>query len=106
MLPFPSRQYLLDAITYCGTPTCVSVMRKVIVDGAVTGEKMNMFLQGIALVGQTSTDMINDVLEIAERQPSRQAMLTLGTLLARHCNQNQHECHVVSIYGFYHFSTL
>jgi hypothetical protein len=89
-----TKQYLLDAITYCGTPTCVSVMRKVIVDGAVTGEKMNMFLQGIALVGQTSTDMINDVLEIAERQPSRQAMLTLGTLLARHCNQNQHECHV------------
>jgi len=88
-----TKQYLLDAITYCGTPTCVGVMRDVIVDGSVSGEKMNMFLQGIALVGKTSKEMISDVLKIAQGQPSRQAMLTLGTLLSRHCAQNEHECH-------------
>ena len=90
------RQYLLDAIAYCGTSTCVSFVSDVIVDGEMQGERVNMFLQSIALVGETTKEMIRDVLYIVKKQPSRQAYLTLGTLMYRHCKKSPKECEYVS----------
>jgi len=86
------RQYLLDAIAYCGTSTCVSFVHDVIVDGEIKGERVTMFLQSITLVAETTKDMIRDVLDITKKQPSRQAFLTLGTLLYRHCKKSPTEC--------------
>ena len=101
ILSFPlflsfNRQYLLDAIAYCGTSTCVSFVRDVIVDGELQGERVNIFLQSIALVAETSKDMVRDVLEIVKKQPSRQAYLTLGTLMSRHCTKTPKDCEFVS----------
>jgi hypothetical protein len=87
------RQFLLDAVTYCGTPTCISMIRNVIINGQISGERMNMFLQGIALVGKTDVNMVRDVLMIAKQTPSRQAFLTLGTLIHRQCSNNEQDCH-------------
>jgi hypothetical protein len=87
------KQYMLDAVTYCGTPTCIAMIRDVIINGQVSGERMNMFLQGIALVGKTELNMIRDVLLIVKKTPSRQAFLTLGTLLHRQCTRNAQDCH-------------
>ena len=87
------RQFLLDAVTYCGTPTCISMIRDVIINGQISGERMNMFLQGIALVGKTDVNMVRDVLMIAKKTPSRQAFLTLGTLIFRQCSKNEQDCH-------------
>lgn len=86
------RQYLLDAISYCGTPTCVSFVRDVIIKNEVTGERVNMFLQSIALVADTSKDMLRDVLDIAKTKRSRQAFLTLGTVMYRHCKKTPTDC--------------
>jgi hypothetical protein len=90
------RQYLLDAIAYCGTPSCIAVVKDVTISGEVAGERANMFLQSIALVAKTTNSMIRDILEIAERKPSRQVYLTLGTLLSRHCAKSPAECDVQS----------
>ncbi len=89
---FSHRQYFLDALTYCGTATCVSSVRDIILKDEVTGENMNMFLQGIALVGKPTKGMIRDVKEIAQSKPSRQAFLTLGTLMHRYCSANEEQC--------------
>ncbi len=86
------RQYILDSLTYCGTPTCVSAVHDVIIDGEVTGEYMNMFLQGISLVAKPTKQMIKDVLNIASKKSSRQAFLSLGTLLRRYCGNNPEGC--------------
>lgn len=93
---FYFRQYLLDAVAYCGTSTCISMVHDVILTGQVTGERMNMFLQSIALVGKTTLTMIKDVLAITRKQPSRQAFLTLGTLMSRHCTKSPKDCESVS----------
>lgn len=87
----------MDAIAYCGTPSCIAVVKDVTISGEVAGERANMFLQSIALVAKTTNSMIRDILEIAERKPSRQVYLTLGTLLSRHCAKSPAECDVVSI---------
>merc|ERR1712168_1046447 len=86
------RQYMLDAIAYCGTPTCVSVVKDVTMNGEIQGERANMFLQSISLVAQTTDEMIRDILDIAEKKPSRQVYLTLGTLISRHCTKSPQEC--------------
>jgi len=86
------RQYMLDAIAYCGTPSCVSVVKDVTISGEVAGERANMFLQSIALVAKTTNSMIRDILDIAEKRPSRQVFLTLGTLISRHCAKTPDEC--------------
>eukprot|EP00794_Sanderia_malayensis_P007911 gene7911-8766_t len=86
------RQYILDALTYCGTPTCVSAVHDVIIDGEVTGEYMNMFLQGISLVAKPTKQMIRDVLNIASKKSTRQAYLSLGTLMRRYCGVNPDGC--------------
>jgi len=100
-----NRQYLLDAIAYCGTSTCVSFVSDVIIEGEIQGERVNMFLQSIALVGETTREMIRDVLDIVKRQPSRQAYLTLGTLMFRHCKKSPKDCEFVSII-FFEISSL
>merc|ERR1712142_995660 len=86
------KQYMLDAIAYCGTPTCVSVVKDVTMSGEIGGERANMFLQSIALVAKTTTTMIRDILDIAEKKPSRQVFLTLGTLINRHCSKTPEDC--------------
>eukprot|EP00794_Sanderia_malayensis_P008123 gene8123-8993_t len=86
------RQYFLDALTYCGTSTCVSTVRDIIIKDELTGESMNLFLQGVALVGKPTKAMIRDVKEIATSKPSRQAYLTLGMLMYRYCSANEEQC--------------
>ena len=73
------------------------MVHNVIIEGKVSGERMNMFLQSIALVGKTTLKMIGDVLNICKKQPSRQSYLTLGTLMSRHCASNPEECNSVSV---------
>jgi hypothetical protein len=85
------RQYMLDAIAYCGSPTCVSVVKDVTMSGEIDGERANVFLQSIALVAQTTNEMIRDILDIAQKKPSRQVFLTLGTLISRHCSKSPQE---------------
>ena len=96
----------MDAIAYCGTSTCVSFVRDVIINGEMQGERVNMFLQSIALVADTSKDMIRDVLEIVKKQPTRQAYLTLGTLMSRHCKKAPKDCDFVSCFFFYIGNTV
>ena len=86
---------MLDAIAYCGTPSCISVVKDVTIAGTIAGERANMFLQSIALVGKTTNGMIRDILDIAKSQPSRQVYLTLGTLISRHCAKSPSDCAVV-----------
>jgi hypothetical protein len=86
------RQYMLDAIAYCGSPTCVSVVKDVTMSGEIEGERANMFLQSIALVAKTDNSMIRDILDIAEKKPTRQVYLTLGTLISRHCAKAPQDC--------------
>lgn len=86
------RQYFLDALTYCGTPTCVTTVHNVIISGDVTGEYRNMFLQGISLVAKPTKQMVRDVFNIAKTKPSRQAFLSLGTLINRYCKQENADC--------------
>merc|ERR1712142_345807 len=86
-------QYILDAVTYCGSPACISMVKDVIINGQIDGERMNMFLQGIALVGKIDLNMVRDVLTITKKMPSRQAFLTLGTLIHRQCTRNANDCH-------------
>ena len=62
------------------------------------GERANMFLQSIALVAKTTATMIRDILDIAEKKPSRQVFLTLGTLINRHCSKTPEDCAPVSYY--------
>ena len=61
----------------------------------IGGERM--FLQSIALVASTTTTMIGNVLHIAKEKHLRQAFLTLGTLISRHCGKYPKECHQVRI---------
>jgi len=86
------RRYILDALTYCGTPTCVKTVHDVIIRGDVTGESRNMFLQGISLVAKPTKQMIRDVLSITKKTPSRQAYLALGTLIQRYCRIDAANC--------------
>lgn len=86
------RQYMLDAIAYCGTPSCVSVVKDVTINGEVSGERANAFLMSIAFVAKTTNGMIRDILDIAQQQPSRQVFLTLGTLISRHCAKSPEAC--------------
>lgn len=86
------RQYFLDALTYCATPTCVSAVHDIIIQDGVSGESMNMFLQGISLVAKPSKGMIRDMKDIASKKPSRQAYLTLGILMHRYCSANAEQC--------------
>jgi hypothetical protein len=86
------RQYMLDAIAYCGTPSCVSVVKDVTINGEIAGERANIFLMSIALVAKTTNGMIKDVLDIAMQKPSRQVFLTLGTLINRHCAKSPKSC--------------
>ncbi|XP_065673744.1 uncharacterized protein LOC100199505 isoform X2 [Hydra vulgaris] len=86
------RQYLLDGIAYCGTSTCVTMVHDAIVKEAITGERMNIFLQSIALVATTSRKIIRDLMGIVSKQPTRQGYLTLGTILYRHCKKNIADC--------------
>ena len=51
-----------------------------------------MFLQGISLVAKPTKGMIRDVKEIAAKKPSRQAFLTLGTLMYRYCSVYPDQC--------------
>ena len=51
-----------------------------------------MFLQGIALVAKPAKEMIRDMKDIVEQRPSRQAFLTLGTLMHRFCRDNAEQC--------------
>ena len=83
---------MLDALTYCGTPTCVTTVHNVIMSGDVSGEYRNMFLQGISLVAKPTKQMIRDVLNIARNKPSRQAFLALGILIQRYCKINSANC--------------
>lgn len=96
---FTFRQYMLDAIAYCGTPSCVSVVKDVTINGEVSGERANAFLMSIAFVAKTTNGMIRDILDIAQQQPSRQVFLTLGTLISRHCAKSPEAC--VSIHCFF-----
>ena len=91
-LCFDHRQFILDALTYCGTPTCVTTVRGVIKRGDVTGEYRNMFLQGISLVAKPTKQMVADVLSITQDKPSRQAYLALGTLIQRYCKVDPANC--------------
>nr|XP_012555900.2 uncharacterized protein LOC100199505 [Hydra vulgaris] len=86
------RQYLLDGIAYCGTSTCVTMVHDAIIKEAITGERMNIFLQSIALVATTSRKIIRDLMGIVSKQPTRQGYLTLGTILYRHCKKNIADC--------------
>lgn len=88
------RQYLLDAIAYCGTTTCFSIVKDQIVSEKIQGDRMTMFLQSIALVTKTDLKIIEDVFEICKKMNTtvRQAYLTLGTLMKRHCSKNEDEC--------------
>ena len=83
---------MLDAVAYCGTPSCVSVVKDVTISGEISGERANMFLMSIALVAKTTNSMIKDILEIAKNKPSRQVFLTLGTLISRHCAKFPKKC--------------
>jgi hypothetical protein len=85
---------MLDAIAYCGTPSCISVVKDVTINGEVAGERANMFLQSIALVAKTTNSMIRDILDIAQQKPSRQVFLTLGTMISRHCAKTPADCGV------------
>lgn len=86
------RQFILDALTYCGTPTCVTTVHDVIISGDVSGEYRNMFLQGISLVAKPTKQMIRDVHNIALNKPSRQAYLALGVLIQRYCKADASNC--------------
>ena len=74
--------------------------------GDVSGERVNMFLQSIALVAKTTTAMIGNVLDIAREKHLRQAFLTLGTLISRHCGKYPQECNHVRIVLFSNLITI
>ena len=88
---------MLDAISYCGSSSCINAVKTATIDGDVSGDRANVFLQSIAFVAQTTDGIIEDVLQLAEYglrngQPSRQAFLTLGTLISRHCTKSSANC--------------
>ena len=75
-------------------------------NGEVSGERLNMLLQSIALVANTTTTMIGNVLDIAREKHLRQAFLTLGTLISRHCGKYPKECNQVRINLFSNLFTI
>lgn len=81
--------FLLDAIPHCGTSGCAKVINHAIKHDLVTGERGNMFLSGLALVNSPSEEMIGHVLSLCEAKPSRTAMLTLGTLIHKLCEDGR-----------------
>ena len=88
----------MDGIAYCGTSTCVSIVHDAIASGAITGERMNIFLQSIALGAKTTKKIVRDIMGIVSKQPTRQGYLTLGTILNRHCKKNPTDCNEVMIF--------
>jgi len=81
------QMFLLDAIPHCGTSGCAKVINHAIKNELVNGERGNMFLSGLALVNSPSEEMIGHVLSLCEARPSRTAMLTLGTLIHKLCEE-------------------
>jgi hypothetical protein len=84
-------------VRYCGSSSCISAVKTATIEGDVSGDRANVFLQSIAFVAQTTDGIIEDVLQLAEHgirtgQPSRQAFLTLGTLISRHCAKSSANC--------------
>ena len=97
IVPITFRQYTLDAVSYCGSSSCINAVKRATMEGEVSSDRANMFLQSIAFVAQTTDGIIGDVLQLAEHgvqngRPSRQAFLTLGTLISRHCAKSNDNC--------------
>ncbi|KAK3755617.1 hypothetical protein QZH41_017617, partial [Actinostola sp. cb2023] len=85
------QMYLLDALPHCGTSGCARVISHAIKHDLVNGERGNMFLAGIALVSTPTQDMIGHVLDLCMAKPSRTAMLTLGTLIHKLCENDMNQ---------------
>lgn len=58
----------------------------------VSHERGNMFLAGLAMAANPSKATVAHVLELCEENPSRTAMLTLGTLIHKVCESSPDEC--------------
>jgi len=58
----------------------------------VSHERGNMFLAGLAMAANPTKDAIAHVLELCEENPGRTAMLTLGTLIHKVCENSPQQC--------------